>query len=257
MGPNQLFQRLVLLEQNDYWIGGQTWHGDLLSPLRIRHATTQPIRLLKTLHPRWSQNFRSDVLVGGRTQTCTPISPGNNNPWESGLNCFHCAKSSADIIRFISATDSLLFQKAIISYSCPEYSFNFPAIFATCWSDSFLSASLLSALSARSFTWSKITSSPMWPVTYPISTIAAKPNPRRLCSVCRLVGITNIATSPNNPNARSKNPIQLSVSGDAIENKSSRIIRLYQASFGARDWIEGLILIVAGVLLGLILRRQK
>src|SRR6266545_4821178 len=63
MGPNQLFQRLVLLEQNDYWIGGQTWHGDLLSPLRIRHATTQPIRLLKTLHPRWSQNFRSDVLV--------------------------------------------------------------------------------------------------------------------------------------------------------------------------------------------------
>src|SRR6266508_3351244 len=62
MGPNQLFQRLVLLEQNDYWIGGQTWHGDLLSPLRIRHATTQPIRLLKTLHPRWSQNFRSDVL---------------------------------------------------------------------------------------------------------------------------------------------------------------------------------------------------
>src|SRR6266545_2845773 len=63
MGPNQLFQRLVLLEQNDYWIGGQTWHGDLLSPLRIRHATTQPIRLLKTLHPRWSQNFRSDVLA--------------------------------------------------------------------------------------------------------------------------------------------------------------------------------------------------
>src|SRR6266511_6041968 len=62
MGPNQLFQRLVLLEQNDYWIGGQPWHGDLLSPLRIRHATTQPIRLLKTLHPRWSQNFRSDVL---------------------------------------------------------------------------------------------------------------------------------------------------------------------------------------------------
>src|SRR6266545_2948166 len=75
MGPNQLFQRLVLLEQNDYWIGGQTWHGDLLSPLRIRHATTQPIRLLKTLHPRWSQNFRSDVLVYSSQSRAMPLKP--------------------------------------------------------------------------------------------------------------------------------------------------------------------------------------
>lgn len=31
--------------------------------LRIRHATTQPIRLLKSLRPRRSQNFRWEVLV--------------------------------------------------------------------------------------------------------------------------------------------------------------------------------------------------
>src|SRR5712691_12433415 len=65
MRPHQSFQYVALFGQNGHRIGGQSWHGNLLSQLRIRHATTQPIRLLKSLQPRWSQNFRWDVLVFG------------------------------------------------------------------------------------------------------------------------------------------------------------------------------------------------
>src|SRR6266545_1671617 len=115
MGPNQLFQRLVLLEQNDYWIGGQTWHGDLLSPLRIRHATTQPIRLLKTLHPRWSQNFRSDVLVSssashgnGRAvpSRAIGVKPGVASPLKFGLAIVDRELKSAGLLGNVEPTRS-------------------------------------------------------------------------------------------------------------------------------------------------------
>jgi hypothetical protein len=63
MGSYQLFQRLALLGQNSYRIGGQSGHRNLLSQLRIPLATTLPIRLLKSLDRQRSQNFRSAVLA--------------------------------------------------------------------------------------------------------------------------------------------------------------------------------------------------
>src|SRR6266540_2875647 len=115
MGPNQLFQRLVLLEQNDYWIGGQTWHGDLLSPLRIRHATTQPIRLLKTLHPRWSQNFFGSLLVSssashgnGRAvpSRAIGVKPGVASPLKFGLAIVDRELKSAGLLGNVEPTRS-------------------------------------------------------------------------------------------------------------------------------------------------------
>jgi hypothetical protein len=62
MGPHQSFQHLALFGRNHHRIGGQQRHGNLLSHLQIRHATTQPIRLLKSFYPERSQNFRLGVL---------------------------------------------------------------------------------------------------------------------------------------------------------------------------------------------------
>src|SRR5438552_13948947 len=72
MASYQLFQLFALLEPNNHPIGGQLRHGDLLSRPPIRHATTSPIRLLKSRPRPWSQNFHSDVLGAGRM---TPGAP--------------------------------------------------------------------------------------------------------------------------------------------------------------------------------------
>ena len=62
MGSHQTFQRFALFGQNGHRVGGQSGHGNLLFQLRIRLATTQPIRLLKSVRRGRSQNFRSAVL---------------------------------------------------------------------------------------------------------------------------------------------------------------------------------------------------
>ena len=62
MGSDQLFQRSALVGQNGHRLGSQQGHGNLLFQPGIRLATTQPIRLLKSLGRKRSQNFRSDVL---------------------------------------------------------------------------------------------------------------------------------------------------------------------------------------------------
>jgi MFS family permease len=49
----------VAMPLSDY----SEWHGNLLFQLRIRLATTQPIRLPKSLCRKRSQNFRSAVLA--------------------------------------------------------------------------------------------------------------------------------------------------------------------------------------------------